>query len=371
MASTLTSFGWFTKFKLHHLFFWAAYHYLWWSLHEESMTAIFRTLQNTPYLIKYSSYVLFQALGVYFCLYYLIPRFLEQRKYVHVLVLLAATIMIVSFCILGGYHLSAWVAGEAVTTLFNVDSQWVLLKNNAFGSSLASMTLGMSIKLSKNWIESQRRQQELEKEKLETELKFLKSQFNPHFLFNTINSIFVLINKNTTLASEALAKFSGLLRYQLYECNEGQIPLNRELAYLDSFIELQKLRLETEHEVKVNLLQTYKGNLTIAPFILMPFIENAFKHVSQGKNQLNWIRLEQTLQGNELTFHISNSYDSSASREVVKYGGLGLKNAQRRLELIYPKQHQLTVEKRDGVHLVKLRLRLREQLASEIVLVES
>ncbi len=113
---------------------------------------------------------------------------------------------------------------------------------NALPSSVAATTLGMSIKLTKNWIQSRRREQELEKEKLETELKFLRSQFNPHFLFNTINSIFVLIHKNPVMASESLAKFSDILRYQLYECNEHCIPLGQELNYLENFIELQRLQ---------------------------------------------------------------------------------------------------------------------------------
>ncbi len=107
------------------------------------------------------------------------------------------------------------------------------------------MTLAMSVKLTKNWIQARQKHQVLEKEKLETELKFLRSQFNPHFLFNTINSIFVLINKDQEQARESLAKFSDLLRYQLYECNEYEDPIAQEIRYLLNFVELEKLRQDS------------------------------------------------------------------------------------------------------------------------------
>src|SRR5205814_2985676 len=135
----------------------------------------------------------------------------------------------------------------------------------------ASITLGMSVKLAKNWIQTKRREQLLEKEKLETELKFLKSQLNPHFLFNSINSIFVLIHKNPDMASESLAKFSDLLRYQLYECNEQQIPFEQELSYLENYIELQELREDHDRIcLEIAIAPYATGNYRIAPFVLIP-----------------------------------------------------------------------------------------------------
>ena len=152
------------------------------------------------------------------------------------------------------------------------------------------MTLALSIKLTKNWMSTRNREKELEREKLEAELKFLRSQMNPHFLFNTINSIFVLINKNPAVASQSLAKFSELLRYQLYECNEPQIPLNRELTYVGNFIELQGLRQDHDYiDLKVNIDNRHVDDFSIAPFVIIPFIENAFKHVSRRNERSNWI----------------------------------------------------------------------------------
>ena len=145
--------------------------------------------------------------------------------------------------------------------------------------------------MAKNWLDAQKRQQLLEKEKLETELKFLKSQFNPHFLFNTINSIFVLINKNPEMASESLVKFSSLMRYQLYECNSNQIPLRNELAYIESFIELESLRQNDNFDLEIKIPKITAETPTVAPFILIPFIENAFKHISEDKELRKWLNL--------------------------------------------------------------------------------
>lgn len=352
---------WFFRYKLHHLFFWAVYHFCWWTISSGSVSNTLNNLVTPPYTLKYGFYVVIQALGVYFCLYYLVPRFLEKRKYLPFLGLCMLSIGLMSVIIASGYYVVAYVFDRSVTDLFKADdpSLWFFFKANALPSCIAAMTLGMSIKLTKSYLNAQQRQQELEKEKLETELKFLKSQFNPHFLFNTINSIFVLINKNTTQASDSLAKFSNLLRYQLYECNETEIPLNRELAYLESFIELERLRLDQHFEIRVELPKDQAGNLNIAPFLLMPFVENAFKHVSKNSDHLNWIKIKISLKGDELTYVVSNSVTNDIkANDAVNYGGLGLLNVQRRLDLLYPNRYQLTTHKTDSTYLVNLILTL-------------
>ncbi len=168
--------------------------------------------------------------------------------------LLALTIVVTTASIVSGYYVGALWSDQTFQELYQIapDHYFHLFTANALPSTVASMTLAMSIKLTKNWVQTRRqqqllekRQQVLEKENLETELKFLKSQFNPHFLFNTINSIFVLIHKNPDVASESLAKFSDLLRYQLYECNEPQIPLERELEYFEELLETRKAEART------------------------------------------------------------------------------------------------------------------------------
>lgn len=360
MTNILSKNHWLIKYKLYHLPFWAIYHYLWWSLYSEDALEAANNILKAPFTVKYLFYVIFQAVGVYFCLYFLIPKYLQKAKYVQFLSLLVVTILVISTVIMSGYYIGASLTTASFSSLFKMESNPInIVKFNSFPSTLASMTLGMSIKLGKDWVTSQQHRQALEKEKLATELKFLKSQYNPHFLFNTINSIFVLINKNTELATESLAKFSGLLRYQLYECNESQIPLNRELLYLESFVELERLRQNENFEIKTNLLPNYHGNFSIAPFILMPFIENAFKHVSQKEDHINWIKIDLSIEGDLLNFTIRNSTSSElVSRDLVNFGGLGLKNVQRRLDLIYPDKYELETTNADGIYTAHLHLSL-------------
>lgn len=354
---------WAFKYKLYHLPFWFAYHFLWWSLYTGSMTQVSQNLMSLPYAIKFSSYFILQAIAVYFNLYFLIPKYLEKRRYLLYLSFLSLTIVVTASVIVSGYHIGAQFSTKSIEELYSVGSAdfFSLFKYNSLDSTIAAMALAMSIKLTKNWIESKRRQDLLEKEKLETELKFLKSQFNPHFLFNTINSIFVLIHKNPDMASESLAKFSNLLRYQLYECNEHQIPLQHEISYLENFLELEKLRQESHLEVECKIEGGTDTSLTIAPFILMPFLENAFKHVSQSKKTKNWIRLSLQIKGQQLFFSISNSSKSAAftSKEVLDYGGIGLKNVQRRLELLYPGKHRLEIHPGEKQFDIQLQLQLK------------
>jgi len=344
-----SKFDWFFKYKLYHLPFWFVYHYMWWTLTIGSVSQVFDNIFHSPLAFKFLFAMVFQAIGVYFNLYFLIPKFLEKGKYaLYVGCLITTIICTASFLVLG-YYATAAASEKTFQEIFNMspDNYIYIIKANSLPSTVASMTLAMSVKLTKNWIEARQKQQTLEKEKLETELKFLRSQFNPHFLFNTINSIFVLIHKNPDMASESLAKFSDLLRYQLYECNEHQIALREELGYVQNFIELQQLRQNSDNlRLIAELDAQHQPDLTIAPFVLIPFIENAFKHVSQQKDKENWIRIHLNVKQNQLHFTVANSIavHGDVAAELIKYGGIGLKNVQRRLHLIYPGEHDLLIE---------------------------
>lgn len=359
------------RYKMHHILFWAGYHFAWWTLFSGSITEVFQSITEPHGVIKYLGYVVYQALGVYFCLYVLIPKFLLKGKYFIFFLSTLGIILLMSTIITFNYFLAASVANANVYELFNISSPtpFTIFKYNALPSCMAATTLGMSIKLTKSWIASQKRQQILEKEKLETELKFLKSQFNPHFLFNTINSIFVLIHKNPDMASESLAKFSDLMRYQLYECNEPKIPVERELDYLRNFIELGKLRLDDTVKVNIELDSTGYSNKSIAPFILMPFVENAFKHVSQGKEQENWLKIDLNFSEAGVAFEVANSItsiDYPKSNTILENGGIGLKNVKRRLDLVYPNQYELNIEKTNITYRILLQLQLTaDELVSE------
>jgi two-component system, LytTR family, sensor kinase len=355
-------YSWLFKYKLHHLPFWLLYHYLFWALAMDSFSGAAYSILHTPFVVKYIFYAVFQAMGVYFNLYFLIPRFLERGRYVLYMALLVVTIVVTAAVIVNGYYLVAFVVNKPFQELFGRDPSdfYYFFKTNSLPSTLAAMTLGMSIKLTKNWIQSKRRQQMLETEKLETELKFLRSQLNPHFIFNAINSIFFLIHKNPAMASDALAKFSDLLRYQLYESNELQIPLSQEVTYLENFIELERLRQSHRLELHLDIQEQGLDLYMIAPFVLITFTENAFKHVSDDTDKPNWIKLRLEVKGLELYFKIVNTMSAGQSMDVVRYGGIGLNNVRRRLDLIYPGQHVLNISDNGALFEVELRVKLTE-----------
>ncbi|WDF80455.1 histidine kinase [Mucilaginibacter sp. KACC 22773] len=352
--------NWLIRYKLYHLPFWFLYNYLWWVFSQGDPIGVARSIFFSPYTVKFSFYLVFQALAAYFNLYFLMPRYMEKGKFAQYITYELLTIIVAAMLIVPGYFLSAILSGKTMDDLYGSGPHnfFTLFLANPLPSIVASSTLAMSIKLTKTWAQTQKRQQMLEKEKLETELKFLKYQFNPHFLFNSINSIFFLIHKNPNMASASLAKFSELLRHQLYECNDQQIPLQKEIAYLENFIELEKLRHDTEVQADIALTTPFAGSLGIAPFILMTFVENAFKHVSAHVNGSNWISIKLELEGQRLSLFVSNSTAPGEANQAIKYGGIGLANVKRRLDLMYPGIYELDIDSQPDTFTVKLRLTL-------------
>ena len=330
--------NWFFKYKLYHIFFWLGYHYLWAVMKTGDPIGVVNYIFFSPASVKFIFYVVFQAIAVYLNLYFLIPTYLEKKRYGRYVLYVSVVILLTAMTIVSGYYLSARFTGTTVNELYGTARFSYFLITYSLPSTLAAMMLAMSIKLTKNWIQARQRERLLEKEKLETELKFLRSQFNPHFLFNSINSIFVLINKNPDMAADSLAKFSELLRYQLYECNEPYIPVLQELKYLENFIELERIR-HSNIELRCSI-EPPKVNAEIAPFILLPFIENTFKHVSKEGN--NWIIISLRFKQTEMFLSVANSVGhGNAVSGVIRSNGIGLKNVKRRLDLLYPGMHDL------------------------------
>lgn len=179
-----------------------------------------------------------------------------------------------------------------------------------------------------------------EKERIETELQFLKSQVNPHFLFNTINSVYVLIRMDPEKASETLIKLSNLLRSQLYEFSVDRIDIQKELEYLENYVELEKIRKGDRLDLKFE----FEGDLEdfeIAPLVMIPFLENCFKHLSTHTDKTNEIIFRISRIGDELKAYFYNTTDENPKEK--KEGGLGLNNIRRRLDLIYPEKHGLEI----------------------------
>lgn len=196
----------------------------------------------------------------------------------------------------------------------------------------------------------------LKKEHLSSELEFLRAQLNPHFLFNSINNMYVLIDVDPQKASDMLLKFSDLLRYQLYECSVPEIALTKELDFIENFILFEQMRYGQKIEVSTHISAINAKNFKIAPLILQPFIENAFKHVSKGKQNDNYINISIELKGSQLLFCIENNRNLDEPTSLP--GGVGLKNVKKRLVLMYKKLHILETTMTDNKYNIELRLTL-------------
>lgn len=196
----------------------------------------------------------------------------------------------------------------------------------------------------------------LRNEKLETEMKFLKSQINPHFLFNALNNIYTLTVLKSDAAPDHLLKLSNMLRYMLYECNTDRVPLQKEVEYIRNYIDLKMLKDSAGLNVETNLQEKYP-NLLIAPLLFIPFVENAFKHSQVEDLEKGWIRIGLRTEGRQVFFSVENSV-SEAVYTKDRVGGIGLKNVERQLELLYPGRHTLHIEQDDIMFKVELSIEL-------------
>jgi two-component system LytT family sensor kinase len=217
------------------------------------------------------------------------------------------------------------------------------------------LAFSVALHLSKEWYIQRKRLQQIEIEKLNTELEYLKSQINPHFVFNSINTIFFQIDKQNTTARETLSRFSEMLRYQLYECNGKDIPIEKELTYLQNYIELQRLRKDDNYIIHFDSDEAVK-NFSIAPLLMIVFVENAFKHVSNYSDRNNEIFISLQRHDSVFTMKVTNTKDSHVNGKAV--GGIGLRNVKRRLDLLYNGSHTLHIQDNPGTYSVELSIGL-------------
>lgn len=216
------------------------------------------------------------------------------------------------------------------------------------------------LKLSKSWFVVNRLQRQLletDKQRVQAELKALKAQVNPHFFFNTLNSIYSMsLDKDERLPGTIL-QLSGLMRYFLYESREDLVPLSKEINMLNAYIALQKIRSDEKLEITTEM-EEHAGEQRIAPLLLITFVENAFKHGAKGSTGKAFIKIKLTTAQNTFNFRVENNIGVVDKGAHDDLGGLGLDNVKRRLELIYPQRHRLLIENSDQIFLVHLQLQL-------------
>ncbi|AEV97028.1 hypothetical protein A4D02_18335 [Niastella koreensis] len=328
------------------------YHLLFWLFAYVCWIFVFRnsTLVLTHAITIQFCYLLFIAANYYFNTLYNIPQLLNKKKYLEFGGLFILAIVISAVVRVPVSMLVTIYVFKVSGAPFN----YLAIFYNSFVNILFWVVLILAGKMIAEKIRSEIYIEKIEKEKAANELNYLRAQFNPHFLFNSINSIYGHIDKSNKLAREMLLSFSEMLRYQLYECNVEQIELTRELNYIKNYIELQKSRID--ERIKVLFCDgQIGGNLKIAPLLLITFIENAFKYVGFNEGRDNYINISLTHNNGMLIFKASNSKDGCINR-VENSSGLGVANAKRLLELIYPDKHLLQIDEQEDSYEVTLTL---------------
>jgi len=199
----------------------------------------------------------------------------------------------------------------------------------------------LAIKLLKNWYVKQKETAQAAREKINAELQLLKAQVHPHFLFNTLNNIYSFIINDSPVAPEAIKKLSTLLRYIIYECNQPPVKLEKELKMIRGYIDLEKIRYGESFNMSLQI-QGNAINKMICPLLLIPFLENSFKHGASQMLTHPWVSLDIVIEEQDLYFNLSNSKPTlTAEKTVTK--GLGLRNVKKRLAILYPGTHVLDI----------------------------
>ena len=318
------------EYKIHHIIFWLIT-FLLVSMGSNSLVAAIFLLLS---LIA----------AVYINLGYLIPKYLptEFVKYTMMLVLVCAVVALLTQTI----H-SLIMPGKA-----NLGTTGIFFLMIFFFTGTST-----AIKIIKNWFQQQQESQALEKSSMQSELKFLKSQINPHFLFNTLNNLYALTLKKSDNAPEIVIKLSEMMRYMLYECNERRVPLNKEIKYIQNYLDLEKLRQGDRIDISFEW-NGMVGDQKIAPLMFIPFLENSFKHGANSGINRGYVHIKMDINDKDLTFKISNSKPPPVPNPGRKVGGIGLMNVERRLNLIYPNAYDLDILNEPNEYSVKLQLQL-------------
>lgn len=277
----------------------------------------------------------------------LVPYFLLKKKILPYL-FCVVILLLISYLII--FNVFGFEFYDSRNLLDKRPSKFII---NIFFNSVI-IIIGTIIRLYEQWIENDRINKEIEVKKNKTELESLKNQLNPHFLFNSLNSIYSLSTKKSNDTPEAVIMLSELMRYMLYKANDKKVLLKDELQYIENYIKLQHIRIAKNKNVKINI----KGVIStqkISPLLFISYIENAFKYGTDFNGNTE-IEIDISVKDNELQFKCVNIIGNRSKDE--ESSGIGMQNTKNRLELLYPDKHWLTTIEKDNKFMVDLKLKI-------------
>ena len=343
MANGRLDWGSLTKTLLLHLIFWIfVVTYFAWGF----------GLRTNPVksFINASFYLPGFFLMVYSLLYLLIPRFLLKKKFLSFFI---GLFIVLSTCIF--YTIIAELSLDGTKTFRGM----TLSEGRNVLPFLHVGGFAVSIKLLQYWYIQRKQTLEAERQKTIVELQLLKAQLHPHFLFNTLNNLYSHTLEASPKSPEIVMKLSELLRFMIYESNTPKMPLTKEIKVLQNYITLEELRYGNRLDMSVTITGDVE-KYQIAPFLLLPFLENAFKHGTSKQLEQCWISLTLSMEGAVMYFKLVNSVEPDKDEELTKPGGLGLMNVKKRLELLYKNKYKFEAKRLEDVFVVDLEVTLEE-----------
>ncbi len=326
-----------------HVLFWLAhlvfYATLYGSFQENYRQTFFEELIYFPGKIAFT----------YFTMYFLLPRYLLPGRYWAFAIgfLIASLIAgVVQRYVAYNFHYPLYYP-QYLSDPFFYFPKIVKMFVSIYPVTFTAAT----IKLLKYWYTNQKAQQILKEEKLQAELKFLKTQIHPHFLFNTLNNLYALTLKKSERAPDMVLKLSELINYMLYECTSDEVPLEKEIKFIQNYIDIEKMRYGDKLDVDVRITGGI-NTCTIAPLILLPFVENCFKHGASEELQQSWVKVSIDAQEHVILVKVENNKANGNGH--ARKEGIGIQNVKRRLDLLYPNQYELKIMNGEETFLVVL-----------------
>jgi len=297
-----------------------------------------------------------QAPLVYLHLYVLVPKLLNKKQYIIYLLATILGIVVYSFTF---YSVLKWLPSERIPTnmtrfLSRISPNFDILEG------FIVIVLTYALKYTLIAFITQNELLRLQKEKLELELNALKSQIHPHFLFNTLNNLYSLTLKNSEKASEVVLKLSDIMRYVLYQANENEVLLTKEIAFVKNYVDLQKIRYNQKYTINFEV-EGKIGEQLIAPLLFIDFIENAFKHGLEKRFNDGFVDIKFIYNNNQINLKVVNSKgqsDQESDMLSIEQSGIGLTNVKKRLSLIYKDKHHMEINDKEKEFIINLTIDL-------------
>lgn len=333
------------QFFVDRKYWWIRHSIFWIVVYADGIFELLYYYESLTDLVDLSFNLFWDMLMVYINIYILIPKYLIKERYVPYCIYTLVSILIVE--IAQYLYLHSYFTAERFE---DIDIISIMISSSFY--SIGTLGIAASIKMTRYFYDRQQHLNDLKQAQLSSEVNYLKQQTNPHFLFNTLNSIYVLAKKQKENTPTAIMLLSDLMRYQTYDASNEKVPLSKEIEFIENYLELEKLRRD-KLKIELEVLGNVRGEL-IEPLLFLPFVENAVKHSASTDDNIEHISIKLNNEKEKLTLTVENSLGENTLNSIQRENsGFGLANISKRMQLLYPDKHSLDIHESDEKYSVE------------------